>query len=64
MLCNVHNAFFGIPQNNPTSRANPPEHEPRADNGTKTPGNEFSGTTLRYKGYLQGERATKQSKGR
>lgn len=55
---------FVFTQNNPMSPANPPEHEPCADNGTKTPGNEFSGTKLGYKRYQQGEKATKQSKGR
>lgn len=44
----VHNAFCD-PQNIPTSPANLPEHEAWIDNGTKTLGDELSGTALKYK---------------
>lgn len=50
------------PQNNPTRPANPPEHGRRAGNGTKTPGNEFSGTTLGYKKVPTGRESNKTIK--
>lgn len=49
----IHGAFCAS-QNNPTSPLNLPEHDPWADNGaTKALGNEFNGTTLRYKRHQE-----------
>lgn len=55
---------FAIPVNNPRAQRINQNTSRGLTMEQKSAGNEFSGTTWGYKRYLQGEKATKQSKGR